>query len=404
MKILMLCHDYPTPNRGDATRAYNLIKHFSKKYDYEIVLASFKDKTAPRGVYRNLDPYCQVSPPIEIDIHGTFFRNLLFSLRNTWSVRNLFSNHPNFLNYYYSPKMDTVITELLKNESFDAIYADGSMAHYVSNVDLPKIVEPLDALSFGYHERFLEETNAVKKMILWLWYLKSRHYERSCYKYFDHCVVVTNEDKRALEHASHLTNVVVIPMGTDISHFKPIDVHEDPYSLTFVSSLRSSNIITSLLSFYFNVFPAIVQEYPDTQFRIIGPDPPEVIRNLASEANVAVTGYVDDVRPYLAKTSLVVVPMLRGTGMKSKVLEAMAMGKPVISTSIGVQGIEVTHGKDILIANSARDFITCILALLGNEGLRKIIGSNARELIEQHYSWEQTAATLNELFQSTVGE
>jgi glycosyltransferase involved in cell wall biosynthesis len=96
--------------------------------------------------------------------------------------------------------------------------------------------------------------------------------------------------------------------------------------------------------------------------------------------------------------------MLSGTGIKNKVLEAMAMGKPVVCTSIGAQGIEVTHGKDILIADSTHDFTTCILSLLSNEGLRKTIGSNARELIEQQYSWEQTAATLNELLQSIVGE
>jgi len=398
----MLCHDYPTPNRGDATRAYNLLKLFSKKYDYEIVLASFKDKRAPRGVYRDLDSYCRVSPPIEIDIGASFSRNLLFSLKNTVSYRNLFSNHPSFLNYFYSPKMDALIAESLRDEGFDAIYADGLMAHYVSNIDLPKIVEPLDALSLSYREKYLKETNAFKKIMLWFWYIKVLHYETNHFKEFDYCLVVTDEDKRAFERASHLTNVVVVPMGTDTSYFKPIDVQEDLYSLTFVSHLRRQNVISSLLDFYFNVFPSIIQEYPDIHFRIVGPEPPEVIRKLESQGNVTVTGYVDDVRPYLARTSLVVVPMLQGWGMKSKVLEAMAMGKTVISTSDGAQGIEVTHGKNILIADSARDFITCILNALSNEVLRNTIGSNARELIVQQYSWEHTAKMLNDLFQSAV--
>jgi glycosyltransferase involved in cell wall biosynthesis len=334
----------------------------------------------------------------------SFLTTLLHSLKNTVSPRNLISNNIRFLNYYYSPKMDTVIKELLKNESFDAIYADGLMAHYVSNVDLPKIVEPLDALSLSYREHYQKETNTVKKMILWLLYVKVSRYETNHFKEFDLCVVVTNEDKRALEHQSHLINVVVIPMGTDISYFKPIDVQEDPYSLTFVSHLRRQNVVSSLLDFYFNVFPSIIQEYPDIQFRIVGPEPPEVIRNLGLHGNVTVTGYVDDVRPYLARTSLVVVPMMQGWGMKSKVIQAMAMGKTVISTSDGALGIQVTHGKNMLIANSTRDFITCILTALSDEVLRKTIGSNARELIEQQYSWEEIAAKLNGLFQSIGGE
>ena len=404
MKLLMLCHDYPTPNRGDTTRAYNLIKQFSTQYGYEIVLVSFKDKRAHRGVYCDLDSFCQVSTPIEIDMGPSFLTTLLHSLKNTVSPRNLISNNIRFLNYYYSPKMDTVIKELLKNESFDAIYADGLMAHYVSNVDLPKIVEPLDALSLSYREHYQKETNTVKKMILWLLYVKVSRYETNHFKEFDLCVVVTNEDKRALEHQSHLINVVVIPMGTDISYFKPIDVQEDPYSLTFVSHLRRQNVVSSLLDFYFNVFPSIIQEYPDIQFRIVGPEPPEVIRNLGLHGNVTVTGYVDDVRPYLARTSLVVVPMMQGWGMKSKVIQAMAMGKTVISTSDGALGIQVTHGKNMLIANSTRDFITCILTALSDEVLRKTIGSNARELIEQQYSWEEIAAKLNGLFQSIGGE
>jgi glycosyltransferase involved in cell wall biosynthesis len=385
------------------TRAYNLIKLFSKKYDYEVVLASFKDKRAPRGVYRNLDSYCQVTTPIEIDLGASFVRRLLFSLKNSVSHRNLFSNHRGFLNFFYSPQMDTLISELLKNESFDAIYADGIMAHYVSHIDLPKIVEPLDALSLGYYKRYLEETNAFRRIIRWLSYVKVLRYETDHFKKFDHCVVVTDEDKRALECSSHLTNVVVIPMGTDISYFKPTAVQEDLYSLTFVSHLGRPNVVSSLLDFYFDVFPSIIQEYPDIQFSIVGSEPPEVIRDLGLQGNVTVTGYVDDVRPYLARTSLVVVPILQGWGMKSKVLEAMAMGKTVISTSDGALGIQVTHRKNILIANSARDFITCILTALSDAVLRKTIGSNARELIEQEYSWEQTAAKLNGLFQSIAG-
>lgn len=405
MKILMLCHDFPNPYKGDSLRPFNLIKYLSEKHGHVITLLSFKQKTSESIYHYNLEEYCRVIQPMDImGVNAPPFKRILYVIKNMISSQNIFSGNFNFLNFYYSPKMQCKINELLRTEDFDALYTDGSMASYVDNISLPKIVEPLDALSETYHEIFLQQKNLFKKLFWLLQYLKTRKREKTRYKKFDYCIVVTQRDKDILDLYSRDLNVSIIPNGIDFSYFKPVKVKENFPSLIFVGDMSSPPNITAVSFFYNGIYPLIKKQVPDVKLYLVGRNPSTEISKLSRDESVVVTGYVDDVRPYLIKASVVVTPMILGMGIKNKILEAMAMEKPIVSTSIGARGIDVSPGENIIIADEPKEFAIRVVELLGDEQLRQKIAKSGRLLVETNYSWEKMADMLNELFEEVVNK
>ncbi|ODV48847.1 sugar transferase (PEP-CTERM/EpsH1 system associated) [Methanohalophilus euhalobius] len=402
MKILMLCHNVPSPYRGDTLRPFNLIKFLSKKYNYKITLLCFKKKgSQTRECEHTLKKYCHVIPPVEIKNRNGFISTIMHTIKNTLCLQNILSGNISFLNYYYSAKIQDEINKLLKTENFDAIYTDGGMAHYVYNNKLPKIVEPLDAISENTYELFLNENNRLKKMMHWMQYIKAKNRERQYQQKFNYCNVVTQKDKRILQPQFQISNVEVVPNGVDLSYFKPLDIQEDFPSLIFIGVMNTSKNINSMHYFYNNVYPRILKINPNVKLYIVGANPSKEILQLSSN-NIIVTGYVDDIRKYLAKSTIVIVPMKEGTGIKNKVLEAMAMRKPVVTTSIGAMGIEIIPNENIVIADEPDKFATNIIELLADERLRKNIANNGRKLVESRYSWEIVADEINAQYERIV--
>ena len=167
--------------------------------------------------------------------------------------------------------------------------------------------------------------------------------------------------------------------------------------------MRSPHNVNAVLYFSDEIYPSIKEKIPDIKLYIVGRNPPEKIRQLTLDESIIVTGYVEDVRPYLSKSSIIVVPMLSGTGIKNKILEPMAMKKPVISTSIGARGLDVTSGDNIVIADHPMEFAINVVELLNDERLRRKIACNGRKLVEIKYSWEKMSDMLNNVLESVSG-
>lgn len=399
----MLCNDFPNPYTGKSLRPFNLISYLSEKYGYEIALACFKEKTSEYRNNRNLEKYCYFITSIDImKVNAPLFKRTLYTIKNMISLQNVFSKNFNFLNFYYSSKMQSEINKLLKSENFDAIYTDYSMASYVYHVNLPKIVEPLDAISEGYHEMVSQEKNSFKKLFWLVQYLKTKKREKSVYKKFDYCIVVTERDKEILDSYLGESNIRVIPNGVDISYFKPISVKEVYPSLIFIGDMSGLPNESAIIYFYNEIYTLIKNRVKNVKLYIVGRNPSKEISKLSLDKSVVVTGYVKDVRPYLSGASIVIIPMISGTGIKNKVLEAMAMEKPVISTSIGARGIDISPEENIIIADEPEEFAKRVVELLEDEQLRQRIANNGRRLVETNYSWEKMADMLNKLFEEIV--
>jgi glycosyltransferase involved in cell wall biosynthesis len=226
--------------------------------------------------------------------------------------------------------------------------------------------------------------------------------ERSTLASFDAVTTVARADGEEMQRLAPDARVHVIPTGVDGTFFdcrSNGDVATESPILTFVGAMSYPPNIAAVLTFVNEVLPLVRQQYPEVRFTIVGRDPHERIRALASTPGVEVTGFVPDVRPYLAEASVVVVPMVSGSGIKNKVMEAFAMGRPVVATSLGVEGVEAEPGRDLLVADEPAAFADAVVRLITDANLAARVGAAARNLVEERYTWDACARRYDELYQ-----
>ena len=399
MNILMIWSDYPSIHSGTQLPAFNIIKHLSKKN--EITLLCFRQVKGESRQDTSLEQYCKVIETVDIPIHQSlsYTYKTLHAIRNTFLPGNLLAKNRCFFTPYYSAEMCRKFEYTLTQGKFDLIYTDFVMAYLSQHAKLPKIAHVFDCLTKGYFEAYKNTQHLIPKVLRWLIYRKVKMDESMICKNFDAIIVVTQHEKDATSSLFPEADIRVIPNGVDCEYFTPWDEEEKAPSLVFVGEMSTLPNVEGILYFHKYIYGHIKREVPDVRLYVVGREPAKEVRQLTSDETVIVTGYVKDVRPYLAKSSVVVVPMISGRGIKNKVLEAMAMGKAVVTTSIGARGIDVTPGKNIIIADEPMVFARQVVELLNNEQLRRRIGNSARKLVESQYSWEKTASALNKLFE-----
>jgi len=197
--------------------------------------------------------------------------------------------------------------------------------------------------------------------------------------------------------------VATVPNGVDTEYYTP-QGSEDPQSLLFVGAfhLDPANA-DGIVYFAENVMPRIRQEHPRVTLTIVGPHPPPEVQRLASHPGVYVTGYVDDVRPYFGRASVVILPLRAGAGTKVRVFTAMAMGKPIVATPLAAEGIDAKPGEEIVIAELPSEFGDRVAALLQDSLRRKTLGHAAREAAAARYDWRASGHRLQEFYQTLVG-
>lgn len=405
MKILALCHDFPSPSFSDTLPVFHLLKGLSHLYSHEIILITFL--SADDHYFCELDKFCSIETSIRIHRAKSVIGQVTQTIKRTMDPRNMLSKIKSGspfispLDYYYSPLMSKRIKEVLAREKPDILYLTRPMANYARNIPIPKIIQPYDAV-YEWHRQMYCAEKGAKKIIYYATYRMTRSYEAKTYNKFDACLVVTKEDKDLLASLCSSINCIVLPNGVDIEYFKPMDLKEDFPSMIFVSDMSGSHATNNILYFYNEIFPIIRKEIPEVKLYLVGRNPTQEIVNLKRDHSVTVTGYVNDLRPYLARSSIFVAPMVLGTGIKNKVLEAMSMGKCVVTTSIGAQGIEAVPGRDIVLTDNPKNFGNLCIRLLRNRSLRKELGNNARRIIENEYSWEKITGRLEQILQALV--
>jgi len=405
MKILFLSHDIPTPHFSDTISLFYSIKYLSITYGHEITLISFTSPRINDKDVKEIGRFCTIEKLIPINKKNNVFNEIPHILIN--NIHNIPKNIRNgllfnILDSYYSKDMKREIDDVIKKENFDIIFTTRGMANYIFERPIRKIIQPYDA-TYEWHRQILSRTKGLEKLIYGLSYIMTKTYEKKIYKKFDVCLVVTEKDKELLCSLSPEINCIVLPNGVDVEYFSPMDVVEDFPSLIFVSDMSGHPTTDNILYFYNEIYPYIRKEIPEIKLYLVGRNPAKEISALASDPSIIVTGTVEDVRPYLAKSSVFIAPMIMGTGIKNKVLQAMAMGKAVVATSIAAQGINTTSGKDIFITDNPGDFARCIIRLCNDEQLRENMGREARELIVSQYSWENIVKKLNKIFQDLGG-
>jgi len=378
----------------------NVLKHLSTRHAIRLVCLD-GDPDVTRQ-YPGLESYCTKVNAIAMPEYMSHRNQLITTARSSISPRKLLSEYRSFLTPLYSPVMAAAIKAAYRDEKYDVVYASSHFAFYAWKFSSRKVVHAFECVSAACQKEFALARNVRTRAYWMLAYLKNRWMERQVFPKFDNCIVVSNEEYKAFSALLPDVRYSVIPIGVDTEFFKPTPSREEEWpSLVFVGYMSHSPNVTAIEWFHSRVYDTLKKRFPDLKLFIVGQNPTEPIRSLAHDPSIVVTGFVDDVRPYVARASVSVAPFISGSGSKTKVLEAMAMGKSVVATSIGVRGINATDGDHLCVADSPAAFAERVQELLRDEEKRHRMGHRAREFVQERRSWARVTQDIDKVLSNS---
>jgi glycosyltransferase involved in cell wall biosynthesis len=297
--------------------------------------------------------------------------------------------------------MRRAIRELLANEQFDIIQVHQShLGQLLPDTDTATVLDMHDILSDHERRLTLAQTKASHRIQAWLEWKKMQVLERKTVRRFGVCVTVSAHDKASLLRLVPEARAVVVPNGVDTNYFCPQPAPQQEPQLVFVGSMNYGPNSDGVLWFYNAVLGLIRQWVPDVHLFVVGSNPSPQITELSADPNVTVTGFVEDVRPYLGNGAVMVVPIRLGSGTRLKILDAWAMEKAIVSTTLGAEGLEAVHQKNILLADEPQQFAECVHSLLVDQEKRTRLGKVGRQLVESRYDWSVIAPKLGQVYES----
>jgi len=310
---------------------------------------------------------------------------------------------PDAVRYYFSDRAMGVVRTVVDDNSIDLVHTEFlSMAPYASMLRSAERVTVLleqEVPSRRLRARVRARPLSPKSLLAAFQLLKYRRYERRLFDIFDHVFVTTAQEREALPAGPPGREVGLYPNVVDTEYFRPSpDLREEPGTLLFTANFRHRPNVDGLRWYAEAVAPALRRRSPGAKLTVIGEAPPDEVRALACRAGITLAGRQEDLRPCLAGASVFICPMISGGGMRGKVLEAMAMERPVVTTRIGAEGIEATPGREIVLADSPDRFAEEISELLDSDERRRTIGARARRLVAERYSEEVVFSALEALY------
>lgn len=243
-----------------------------------------------------------------------------------------------------------------------------------------------EVLSTLFSERLKLENNFINKLILFARKIKKCFEENRWYQKFNKIIVFSGDDKDSIRKLYNIEHVEVIPLGINLDDYPSMDTKEKLFDLIFVGNFSHSPNTDAVSYFYIKIWPLIKNRLPNVSVVIIGDNlPPNIKKLVELDKNISVSGYIENVQEYYYKSRIAIAPIRYGTGMRFKVLEAMALNIPVVSTSIGARGI--ISNSALKIADNEKDFANTVIELLNNQNIYKYSVESARSTIEKYYNW-----------------
>jgi glycosyltransferase involved in cell wall biosynthesis len=391
MKLLFLSPYLPEPPRsGGPRRVHGLLSELARRHEVSLLAFTAPGEATDVAIQATRQ-YCTEVVTVESDrvdraLKGKRKRAVqLGSLLRLRSYERLI---------YHQPSFQRALDDLVARSEFDIISTE--FAH-MSGYRLPRTARlVLDEHNIEYdilRRTASSERPSVRKLYSWANYLKIRREERTAWREFDGVALTSERDLSLLRRDAPEKPAAVIPNGVDTTFFRPSEAPVEPDTIVFFGAINYYPNTEGLLFFLDEVFPRVKQQRPGAQLRIVGQQPPPAITSRAAD-DVIVTGLVDDVRPYLERAAAVIAPLRIGGGTRLKIVEAMAMGKPVVSTYLGAEGLDVIDGEDILLADRAEDFALQVTRVLGDPGLARRLGEAARHRAESLYTWRAVVERL----------
>lgn len=374
------------PDSGGKIRSYNILRELARQHS--VTFFSF---------------YAAHQGDLHADLKKVFDRVVCVSLglpapkslaeMLDYGIR-LPSSQPYGITKYCRPEVRRRLRALLKDETYDVILCDFMAAAGVIPWDwpTPKVLFTHNVEATIWRRHYEVATNPIWKAISWWEWRKMEAAERRYLRLADRVLTVSETDRDAFASFLDLRKLAVIPTGVDVDYFQPMPVDEIANSLVFTGSMDWLPNEDAIVYFVDAILPLIKQQCPEVSLEVVGRSPSRKLQALAErEKSVRLTGWVEDIRPFVARGAACIVPLRIGGGTRLKIFEAMAMGKAVISTSVGAEGLPVRSGENILLADAPSDFAGSVISLLRDPKQRQRLGAAARALVQESYSWPRVA-------------
>ena len=401
MKILWIARTCPFPaNDGEKLRVFNLLKALASKHELTVICRVMNAEE--EAGLAELRKFCVGG------VHGVHVP----SPRNTWQrVRQLmpfvFSSYPVALCTVFFAGILEVLRRLADTQRFDIVQVEhSSLTIYLDHVRFkgdPAKVLTMHNVDYLRNQRIIENTPfGPTKLYHLLNQSRFKHWELASLERYDTVIAMSEFDKQAMLADRPGLKVFVVPNGVDCQRI-PFTPAVDPgHELIFVASMDSEANHDGAMFFLDRVYPLLLRTHPEATVSFVGRNPRPELASRHEEGRITVTGKVDDVFPYYRTAAVSIVPLRSGGGTRLKILEAMAVGAPVVSTTVGAEGLEVVPEEHLLIADEPGAFAAAIARLLEDAGMRQALIRRAREQVEQHYDWALIAEHHDEVYQVAV--
>lgn len=392
--ILVLTPFMPfPPSDGGRLRVYNLLKHLSAKYDFHLL--SFIEDIDEARYLPELKKICR---DVELVLRKEGHKSSLNLLKDLFHLPVQYVGTNTNL-------MKDKLKDIIELYQPDIIQIEFSqMSPYIPLCkELKTIFVEHDISIITSNSYHSPPRNKWKKIVD---YIDRRyrilHWEKKIGKSVNCIIAVTDIDRQILRKSLPEARIEVVSTGTDIEYFLREYKEVSNKDIVFVGSMGHFPNVDAALYFYTEIFPKIRKESPDATFTVVGSGKHPEVSALAEDPNVRVTGYVEDVRPYIENTEVFVAPMRKGAGIKGKILEAMAMSKPIVATSVGVQGIAIEPEKEFLPADDPEQFARQILRLFRSPVLKRNLAVSANRVCRERYEWRTKAEEMEKIYESLL--
>ena len=393
MNILYLCHRFPfPPKRGGKIRPFNMIRHLTAS-GHQVSVCSLARSAAEAEEGRGIAPHCASFDMGHVQEWGQVAR----------MVVRLPLPTPSSMGYFYSPELAVHVQRLLGAKKWDLIFVHcSSVAQYVEHVrDIPKILDFGDMDS----QKWFEYAN-YKPFPLSLGYrlegAKMLAAEKRLARRFDLCTATTRAEWETLKGYGTGADTDWFPNGVDADFFCPVDEPFDADTISFIGRMDYYPNQECMSRFCAQVWPLLKAQRPAMKLLIVGADPSPAMRKLGELPGVTVTGSVPDVRPFIRSSALMVAPLNIARGTQNKILEAMAMGVPVVTSSIAAGGVDAEAQEHLLVADSPQSCAQAIMRIVDNPLERARLAMAGRQRMLSHHAWPRSMERLEQIIDQGI--
>lgn len=400
MRILFVATQLPyPPDTGGRIRTLSLLKHLTRNHDLTFVCA-----VDPNTPAQDLDEMRRVCPkfyPVrQTQVNRSSWRYF------TKLAANMGSLQPFGVAKDYSPELASLVKRLSASGESDVLVCD--FLHATINLKgvngIPVVLFQHNVEAEIFRRYYLQQTKLPGRLFWFYQWKKMQRYERRISRDMDCCIAVSETDRETFRRDYQLTNVARIDTGVDVDYFSGASAQRIPHRLVFTGSMDWLPNEDAMVWFVREILPTVTRALPDTSLAIVGRRPTPKVQQLARNHQVIITGRVDDVRLYLAEGSVFIVPIRIGGGTRIKIFEAMASNIPVVSTTVGAEGLELEDGRHLLLSDDPKSFAQSVIRLLQDRNYAQQLAGSARSLVAEKYDWSIVSKQFATICLHTIKE